>query len=343
MRDAAGQPDRFIGVIEDITQRKNAETALREERRILEILNETGKLLASQLDLQSLVQAVTDAATQLSGAQFGSFFYNVTDENGDAFLLYTLSGAPREAFANFGNPRATALFGPTFRGELPIRLDDVLTAIRKGAKHDNTTTHSARSARTARQIQDQWYHSGTATRLQMSTNGVRAAIYLRVSRDDQTTENQRLVLARVAEHRGWLIVQTYEDQGISGAKGRDQRPAFDTMLKDAVRRRYGHSDGLVDRSTWPERAPRGQCPGRTRCCRHPPVLRPAGNRFLDADGPSHDPDGVGVWRAGKIDAPRQSPCRLGSRPPAGEEARPPKVSPKVENAIRTHLSAGKAY
>jgi DNA invertase Pin-like site-specific DNA recombinase len=64
----------------------------------------------------------------------------------------------------------------------------------------------------------------------MTTNGVRAAIYLRVSREDQTTENQRLVLARVAEHRGWLIVQTYEDHGISGAKGRDQRRAFDTML-----------------------------------------------------------------------------------------------------------------
>jgi DNA invertase Pin-like site-specific DNA recombinase len=72
----------------------------------------------------------------------------------------------------------------------------------------------------------------------MSTNGARAAIYLRVSRDGQTTENQRLVLAKVAEHRGWVIVQTYEDQGISGAKGRDQRPAFDTMLKDAVRRRF---------------------------------------------------------------------------------------------------------
>ena len=59
-----------------------------------------------------------------------------------------------------------------------------------------------------------------------------------MSRHDQTTENQRLVLAKVAEHRGWLIVKTYEDQGISGAKGRDQRPAFDQMLKDAVRRRF---------------------------------------------------------------------------------------------------------
>ena len=46
------------------------------------------------------------------------------------------------------------------------------------------------------------------------------------------------MLAKVAEHHGWPIVQTYEDQGISGAKGRDQRPAFDTMLKDAVRRRF---------------------------------------------------------------------------------------------------------
>ena len=92
LKDAAGQPQRFIGVIEDITARKRAEAALREETRILELLNETGRTLASKLDLQALVQAVTDAATQLSGAQFGAFFYNTTDENGDAFLLYTLVG-----------------------------------------------------------------------------------------------------------------------------------------------------------------------------------------------------------------------------------------------------------
>ena len=73
----------------------------------------------------------------------------------------------------------------------------------------------------------------------MDTNGVRAAIYLRVSTSDgQTTENQRMALARVAAHRGWEIVQTYEDAGISGAKGRDQRPAFNRMLKDAVRGRF---------------------------------------------------------------------------------------------------------
>jgi DNA invertase Pin-like site-specific DNA recombinase len=68
---------------------------------------------------------------------------------------------------------------------------------------------------------------------------MRAALYLRVSTTDrQTTENQRMVLAKVAEHRGWEIVQVYEDIGITGAKGRDKRPAFDQMLKDAVRRRF---------------------------------------------------------------------------------------------------------
>src|ERR1700722_12004035 len=68
---------------------------------------------------------------------------------------------------------------------------------------------------------------------------MRAALYLRVSTTDrQTTENQRMVLAKVAEHRGWKIVQVYEDIGISGAKGRDKRPAFDRMLKDAVRRKF---------------------------------------------------------------------------------------------------------
>jgi len=66
----------------------------------------------------------------------------------------------------------------------------------------------------------------------------KAAMYVRVSADAQTTENQRLVLAKVAEHRGWSVIQTYEDAGISGAKGRDKRPGFDHMLKDAVRGRF---------------------------------------------------------------------------------------------------------
>ncbi|MFZ5492654.1 MAG: recombinase family protein [Pseudomonadota bacterium] len=66
----------------------------------------------------------------------------------------------------------------------------------------------------------------------------RAALYLRVSTDGQTTLNQRRELEAVAERAGWQIVEVYEDAGISGAKGRDQRPAFDRLLKDAARRRF---------------------------------------------------------------------------------------------------------
>ncbi len=72
----------------------------------------------------------------------------------------------------------------------------------------------------------------------MAKTARRAALYLRVSTDGQTTENQRMALAEVAERRGWQVVAGYEDAGISGAKGRDKRPGFDMMLKDATRRRF---------------------------------------------------------------------------------------------------------
>src|SRR5215467_5816128 len=65
----------------------------------------------------------------------------------------------------------------------------------------------------------------------------RVGIYLRVSTDGQTTENQRRELEAVAARSGWEIVEIYEDRGISGSKGRDQRPAFDRLLKDATARK----------------------------------------------------------------------------------------------------------
>jgi DNA invertase Pin-like site-specific DNA recombinase len=70
------------------------------------------------------------------------------------------------------------------------------------------------------------------------TKAKRVAIYSRVSTDGQSVENQRRELLAVTERRGWEIVQEYSDHGISGAKGRDKRPAFDRMLKDATRREF---------------------------------------------------------------------------------------------------------
>jgi signal transduction histidine kinase/ActR/RegA family two-component response regulator len=106
--------------------------ALEEERRILELLNDTGAKLASTLDLQSVLQMVTDAGTRLSGAQLGAFFYSHEDAGGGVFSLYTLSGAPREAFEAFGQPRATPIFAPTFRGDGVVRIADVLEDPRYG-------------------------------------------------------------------------------------------------------------------------------------------------------------------------------------------------------------------
>src|SRR5882757_6438710 len=66
----------------------------------------------------------------------------------------------------------------------------------------------------------------------------RVAIYLRVSTDKQTTDNQRRELEAVAARSGWHVVKVYEDAGISGAKGRDKRPGLDAMLKAVNAREF---------------------------------------------------------------------------------------------------------
>ena len=68
-------------------------------------------------------------------------------------------------------------------------------------------------------------------------NGKRVGLYLRVSTDDQTVENQRQALTAACEARGWHIVEEFADNGISGAKGREKRPGFDRLIKAATRRK----------------------------------------------------------------------------------------------------------
>jgi PAS domain S-box-containing protein len=122
---------RFTGTVIDISEKIAAQVALREQSRVLETLNRTGPALAAELDLQKLVQMVTDAGVELTGAKFGAFFYNVLDDSGESYLLYTLSGAKPEQF-NFGMPRNTKVFGPTFAGEGTLRSDDITTDPRYG-------------------------------------------------------------------------------------------------------------------------------------------------------------------------------------------------------------------
>lgn len=97
-----------------------------------EALYQIGLLILQELDHGKIVQAVTDTATSLTGAQFGAFFYNVRDKTGESYTLYTISGVPKEHFSKFPLPRNTHLFGPTFRGEGAIRSDNILLDPRYG-------------------------------------------------------------------------------------------------------------------------------------------------------------------------------------------------------------------
>jgi PAS domain S-box-containing protein len=137
---AAGVVVGASKIARDISARKTIEeerarllALTRAAAAITERLNAVGSVVASELDRGRIVQAVTDEATAGIGADFGAFFYNVTDpESGDAYLLYTLSGADKEAFRDFPHPRATALFAPTFNGEGVVRIADVVRDDRYG-------------------------------------------------------------------------------------------------------------------------------------------------------------------------------------------------------------------
>ncbi|MFG0329726.1 MAG: PAS domain S-box protein [Phycisphaerales bacterium] len=127
-----GEPIGFIGIDRDISERRDWEEALREKTETLGTINQVSRSLVGQLELDKLVQTLTDAATDLSNAQFGAFFYNVIDREGERYTLYTISGVDPDKFRSFPMPRNTQLFGPTFRGEGVIRLDNVLEDPRFG-------------------------------------------------------------------------------------------------------------------------------------------------------------------------------------------------------------------
>jgi PAS domain S-box-containing protein len=132
VRDEQGQITRWFGTNTDITEQQRIAVNLSEEKRHLETLNRTMEQVSAELNLERLVQIVTDAGVSLTGARFGAFFYNITDARGDALTLYTISGVPRETFSKFPNPRATHVFAPTFNGEGPVRSDDILADPRYG-------------------------------------------------------------------------------------------------------------------------------------------------------------------------------------------------------------------
>jgi PAS domain S-box-containing protein len=128
------------GACYDITERKTLESRLlaltealearirevHEEARTLEILNRTGIALAAELDLERLVQTITDAGVEIAQAQIGVFFYKVADHQDASYAPYAVSGEPRAALQEFSLPRNATALAAIFDGSRPIRCHDVL-------------------------------------------------------------------------------------------------------------------------------------------------------------------------------------------------------------------------
>jgi PAS domain S-box-containing protein len=120
--DAGGAPAIVTGVTIDITDRKRTEDELRRRTRTLEILNRVGTALAAGRDLGQMTLAVAEAGREISGADFGVFFYQVKDGPGEARTLSAVSGLPREALAQFLSPDNA----PVFTGAKTVRIADLL-------------------------------------------------------------------------------------------------------------------------------------------------------------------------------------------------------------------------
>lgn len=123
--DTTGSVESVLAITRDVSQQRLAEAELLEHMDILETVHDLGQMLSAELDLQKLVQDMTDAATEISRAEFGAFFYNILNEHGESYMLYTLSGVPPEAFSQFPMPRNTEIFAPTFHGQGTVRIADV--------------------------------------------------------------------------------------------------------------------------------------------------------------------------------------------------------------------------
>ena len=143
IRDDSSNTIGTIIEVRDTSAEKDIEHTLHAQTSHLQILNDTGAAIAAELELDRIVQIVTDAGVRLTRAQFGAFFYNVVDAAGESLTLYTLSGAAREDFERFGHPRATAVFAPTFKGEGVVRSPDITADPRygKNAPHQGMPEH----------------------------------------------------------------------------------------------------------------------------------------------------------------------------------------------------------
>lgn len=116
----------------DITDRKLVEEYLREKNKTLQILNSIGNTISANLDLKKLLQSVTDATTEISGAEFGAFFYRDHDDKDPMFKLHSVAGSHQSRFESFYSPRILSVFTPMFFIEQIIRVNDIDEDVENG-------------------------------------------------------------------------------------------------------------------------------------------------------------------------------------------------------------------
>lgn len=127
IKDRKGKIIGASKIARDITAQVKAKEEIERHTRNLEILNSLGKSISRKMDVKAVLEQVTHATTQLSGASFGAFFYNEREGERDSYRLYSLSGLSKEAFENLKMPLNTDLLEHTFSQKDVVRIDDVTT------------------------------------------------------------------------------------------------------------------------------------------------------------------------------------------------------------------------
>ena len=209
-----------------LAQRTRAEERLRNETRVVEVLNDVGRALAAELDTQRVIQKVTDAGTEMTNAAFGAFFYNVVDADGESYMLYTLSGAPVEAFGGIGLPRNTAVFAPTFSGEGVVRLDDVTADARYGHNAPHFGMPDGHLG----------VRSYLASPVKSRTGEVLGGLFFGHPEPGRFTVDDERIVVGIAAQAAVAIdnARLYESEHQARAAAEDARDAL-TMLTDASR------------------------------------------------------------------------------------------------------------
>lgn len=119
-----GEIREWIGTTVDVTAQREARLEVAMQGRVVEALYDSVRTLSTTLELDDVLRRLVEVTTDLTGADFGAFFFNRVDAAGEAYQLVTLHGATMDDFA-FGMPRNTKIFAPTFGGEDVVRFEDV--------------------------------------------------------------------------------------------------------------------------------------------------------------------------------------------------------------------------